>query len=29
MTKTNILAVDLGYSSVKCAYYNESDVFGG
>lgn len=26
MTKTNILAVDLGYSSVKCAYYNESDV---
>ena len=26
MTKINILAVDLGYSSVKCAYYNESDV---
>lgn len=26
MTKPNILAVDLGYSSVKCAYYNESDV---
>lgn len=26
MNKTNILAVDLGYSSVKCAYYNESDV---
>ena len=26
MTKTNILAVDLGYSSVKCAYYDESDV---
>lgn len=24
--KANILAVDLGYSSVKCAYYDENDI---
>lgn len=26
MNKPNILAIDLGYSSVKCAYYDELDV---